>query len=35
MALAENDYQGQLKEFNNKYDMEGFDLKEMAKVDKK
>lgn len=27
MALAENDYQGQLKEFNNKYGMEGYDLK--------
>ena len=35
MALAENDYQGQLKEFNDKYGMKGFDLQEMAKVDKK
>ena len=35
MALAENDYQGQLKEFNNKYGMEGFDLKQMAEIDKK
>ena len=35
MALAENDYQGQLKEFNNKYGMEGYDLKKTAGIDEK
>ena len=35
MALAENDYQGQLKEFKDKYGMKDFDLQEMAAVDKK
>lgn len=35
MALAENDYQGQLKEFNNKYGMEGYDLKKTAAIDEK
>ena len=35
MALAENDYVGQLKEFNNKYGMEGYDLKKTAGIDEK
>lgn len=35
MALAENDYEGQLKEFNNKYGMAGYDLKKMAGIDEK
>lgn len=35
MALAENDYQGQLKEFNDKYGMEGYDLKKTAGIDEK
>ena len=35
MALAENDYQGQLKEFNDKYGMEGYDLKQMAGINEK
>ena len=35
MALAENDYQGQLKEFNDKYGMEGYDLQQMAGINEK
>ncbi len=35
MALAENDYEGHLKEFNNKYGMEGYDLKKTAGIDEK
>ena len=35
MALAENDYEGQLKEFNEKYGMAGYDLKQTAKIDEK
>lgn len=35
MALAENDYVGQLKEFNNKYGMADYDLKKTAGIDEK
>lgn len=35
MALAENDYEGQLKEFNDKYGMAGYDLKKTAKIGEK
>lgn len=35
MALAENDYQGHLKEFNDKYGMGEYDLKKMAGIDEK
>ena len=35
MALAENDYEGQMREFNSKYGMEGYDLKQTAKIDER
>ena len=35
MALAENNYEGQLKEFNDKYGMAGYDLKQTAKIDER
>ena len=35
MALAANDYEGHLKEFNDKYGMAGYDLKKTAKIGEK